>query len=829
MDAPGLLANDSDPENDSLTVSVLSLPASGSLVLNPNGSFVYVHNGNEATQDSFMYELNDGNGGTDSVNVGISINSVNDPPVTQDDDYSVGEGQQITVAAPGVLSNDTDADEDQLIATLKTAPSNGTVSLNLNGSFTYTHNGSETASDSFVYEARDGNGGITEGNVTITILPQNDPPQANDESYSVDEGAALNIVSPGVLSNDSDPENDVLSVVLTEAPQHGSLTLNGNGSFSYSHDGSETAGDSFTYEVRDGNGGVAEARATITVKAVNDDPVVDSESYAVAEGGTINIAAPGVLQNDTDAENDPLTVVLVDDVKNGQLNLESNGSFSYSHDGSETAEDSFTYEVRDGNGGTAQASATIMVSPINDFPLALDDVYEVSEVGILNVAAPGILLNDSDAEDDNLTASIVTEPEHGTVELASDGSFEYIHDGGESVTDSFKYKVDDGNGGTNEATVRINIGATNDPPIGRDESYNVVESESLNIAAPGVLQNDSDPDGDAMTVVLIRDAIHGELTLQANGSFSYSHDGSETTDDDFLYQIDDGNGGKTTATARISITPKNDQPIARDDSYSIDNGAELVIAAPGLLANDEDAEGDTLSVAIESQPQHGQLELDANGSFTYRHDGGPSTDDSFTYRASDGNGGSAVAAVRIAIGPPPAVPGDFDNDRDVDADDITLMCHALHSQDPESMFDLNGDSAVTNQDFTFLIEEILQTTAGDANLDRIFNSTDLIVVFQAGEYEDAIDGNSTWTEGDWNCDGDFNTSDLVVAFQSGAYSAAAVPAFPNVAAAVLVGETQEIQVTAKTDIEDTGTERKLRRKSVKSAIVYDLIYQDWNE
>ena len=117
-----------------------------------------------------------------------------------------------------------------------------------------------------------------------------------------------------------------------------------------------------------------------------------------------------------------------------------------------------------------------------------------------------------------------------------------------------------------------------------------------------------------------------------------------------------------------------------------------------------------------------------------------------------------------------ALVGDFNEDTNVDADDIDLLCRNLGSAD--STFDLNGDQIVSVADHDFLIDQVLTVLRGDANLDGIFNSSDLVVAFQHAQYEDDTQNNSGWSAGDWNCDGDFTTSDLVVAFQSGSYVAA---------------------------------------------------------
>ena len=130
--------------------------------------------------------------------------------------------------------------------------------------------------------------------------------------------------------------------------------------------------------------------------------------------------------------------------------------------------------------------------------------------------------------------------------------------------------------------------------------------------------------------------------------------------------------------------------------------------------------------------------------------------------------------------------GDLDDSGIVDERDITLLCGAFRTGDAAPQFDLNSDGRVDDADRDELIVNILQSTYGDANLDGTFDSTDFVFVFQRSEYEDDIDGNSTWSDGDWNCDGDFTTTDLVVAFQAGTYVRAARmndPSSASVAAA----------------------------------------------
>ncbi|MCH8185482.1 MAG: cadherin-like domain-containing protein, partial [Chloroflexi bacterium] len=197
--------------------------------------------------------------------------------------------------------------------------------------------------------------------------------------------------------------------------------------------------------------------------------------------------------------------------------------------------------------------------------------------------------------------------------------------------------------------------AANVAPATADDAYGVGAGGALAVdAASGVLANDSDPEGDALTAVLVAGPASGTLTLNADGSFSYTHDGSATTtSDSFTYVANDGALDSEVATVAISVTPPpNVAPAAADDAYAVSAGETLVIdAASGVLANDSDPEGDALTAVLVAGPASGTLTLNADGSFSYTHDGGATASDSFTYVANDGDSDSNVATVTIEILP----------------------------------------------------------------------------------------------------------------------------------------------------------------------------------
>jgi VCBS repeat-containing protein len=221
---------------------------------------------------SLLAEIMDEAGNSASHSITISTNTV---PVANDDDYTTPEDELLNVAAPGVLINDTDADDHSLSATVSAQPNHGTLTLNPDGSFSYTPNPDFNGTDSFGYSVDDGFGGSATATVTLTITPVNDPPVANEDSHSTDEDEPLSVPAPtGVLFNDEDAERDSLTSTLVAEPANGSLTLNADGSFSYTPNQDFNGTDSFSYQASDAELQSNIATVTITVNPVNDPPVV---------------------------------------------------------------------------------------------------------------------------------------------------------------------------------------------------------------------------------------------------------------------------------------------------------------------------------------------------------------------------------------------------------------------------------------------------------------------------------------------------------------------------------------------------------------------------
>ncbi len=718
---PSPIGNDFDTDSGE-DVTFISLNTTGAIGLvtdlgggdfqyEPGNNFNYLSVG-ETAQDVFTYTAQDAHGATATQTVTMHISGVNDPVTAVADTPSVSEDNAGTLV--DVLANDLDPDLNDtltisglnLAGTTGLVTNNGTdVTYNPNGQFESLAVG-ETAVDSFSYTVDDGNGSSDVATVTVTITGENDVPVADNDGYNASEDAVLNVnAALGVLNGDTDVDtSDTLTVIAFDAASASGAVVNVNADGSFSYDPTSAAtiqalntgvtlNDTFDYTVSDGNGGVDTATVTVTVTGVNDAPDAVDDGYATDEDTALNIGVPGVLNNDTDAESHGLTVTAFNatSVNGATVNVNANGSFSYDPTGAAaiqaldtgvTLDDTFTYTIDDSNGGTDTATVTVTLTGINDAPDAVDDANATNEDSVINAGAPGVLVNDSDPESHGITVTAfdATSMSGATVNVNANGSYSYDPTGaatiqalntGQTLNDTFTYTIDDGNTGTDTATVTINVTGINDAPDAVDDGYATDENAVLNEGVPGVLVNDTDAESQGLTVTGF-DAVStsgAAVTVNGNGSFSYDPTGSatiqaltvgQTLNDTFTYTIDDSNGGTDTATVTVTVTGVNFVPDAMDDSDATNEDTPLNIAAPGVLVNDTDPDGHTLTVTVFDAASVNGATVNVNGDGSFTYDStvaaalqalavGQTLNDTFTYTVDDGNGGTDTATVTITV------------------------------------------------------------------------------------------------------------------------------------------------------------------------------------
>ncbi len=650
-------------------------------------------------------------------------------------------------------------------------PSGASVTLAANGDFTYDPSNAafanllaagENGVDSFTYSISDGSGGVATATVSLTIQGVNDSPVATDNAYTLDEDSTLAanaILDDTGAGADSDPDaSDMLAVTLVNGnaadvgnsvvlASGATLTLNADGSFLYdptvamnSLAVGESMADLFTYTISDG---LATSRATVslTITGRNDAPIAFDNAYATDEkttalGDLVGDDTGDGLDFDPDA-NDILVVSAVNGVagnvggtlslpSNAQLTVQANGVFAYNPTTSggfnalgvgESAVETFTYTIDDGNGGASTATATISISGVNDQPIAnaksfVTDENTLFSENIINGGGAA----DSDIDQSDILSVVAIDGATGAVgrevvlrsgarlTVEADGSFVYdpttspalnALPAGQSTSDTFSYTISDGQGGFASETVAIQVTGVNDAPVAVDNTYNVNEDTAL--SGDLILNNsgngiDADPEGGLLEIsringVAISDgdvivlASGAELTILVNGQFTYSaipaFDGlsvGETANDDFNYTLIDDQGVESTANVTITITGENDAPVAIDNSYGVNEDVTVIgnmlVDVDATLGADFDVdaldflvvsavEGSTAAVGLNiTLPSGAKLDTAADGTFEYDPRSssvfgalapGETASDSFIYTITDGNGGFSTATVSITV------------------------------------------------------------------------------------------------------------------------------------------------------------------------------------
>ncbi len=572
--------------------------------------------------DSFTFKANDGTVDSNVATVTITVTPVNDAPVLAAiANATIPEMQPYSFTATA-----TDVDSTNLTYSLVGAPTGAAIDP-ITGVFTWTPTEAQGPGVySFTVKVCDDASPALcdEQEVTFTVTEVNLPPVLGAiGNKTVEAAAALTFTA---TATDADIPVQTLTFSINGAPA-GAAINPATGVFTWTP--SDLQVGSHTFEICVSDGYLSDCETIIvTVTARNAAPVALNDTYITDFETTLTVAVPGVLGNDSDPESDPLTAIKVTDPAHGTLTLNADGSFTYVPAAGYSGFDSFTYKANDGELDSNIATVTIMVREfVNTAPVAQAQSVETPED-----TAKAITLVATDIDGQPLTYAIVTQPAHGTVTLVG-AVATYTPSLNYNGSDSFTFKANDGLIDSNVATVTITVTPVNDAPVAVDDHYTVAEKDTLTVAAPGVLANDIDVDGDILTAILVDTVQHGTLTLNSDGSFTYTPTAYFNGTDSFTYKAKDAELESDLAVVTITVTPVNDWPIANDDYYETVTGVPLVKdAAEGILANDVLLDPDEhVSILILEGPQHGTLVMNNDGSFTYTPDAGFMGTDTFRY------------------------------------------------------------------------------------------------------------------------------------------------------------------------------------------------------
>jgi VCBS repeat-containing protein len=630
-----------DADGDALTFSKGTDPGNGTVIVNADGTWTYTPSTGYTGTDTFTITVSDGKGGTATATISIQVNEQpNQVPTIEAQDLHKTTLKNTAVSGTVVA---TDADGDALTYVKGTNPSNGTVVVNGDGTWTYTPAPGYTGTDSFTITVSDGKGGTATATITIQV---NEPPNQAPTIGTQDlQKTTLKntAVSGAVVATDVD--GDVLTFSKGTDPSHGTVFVNEDGKWTYTPRTGYTGSDSFTVVVSDGKGGTATATITIQVnEPPNQAPTIGAQD--LQKTTLKNTAVSGTVVA-TDADGDALTFSKGTNPSNGTVVVNGNGTWTYTPAPGFTGMDSFTVTVSDGKGGTATATITIQVNePPNQAPTI--GTQDLQKTTLKNTAVSGAVVA-TDADGDTLTFSKGTDPSNGTVVVNEDGKWTYTPRTGYTGSDSFTVVVSDGKGGTATATITIQV---NEPPnqaptIGTQDLQKITLK---NTAVSGAVVA-TDADGDTLTFSKGTDPSNGTVVVNEDGKWTYTPRTGYTGSDSFTVVVSDGKGGTATATITIQVNePPNQAPTIGTQDLQKTTLKNTTVSGAVVAT---DADGDTLTFSKGSNPSHGTVVVNGNGTWTYTPANGYTGTDSFTVTVSDGKGGTATATITIQVNEPP--------------------------------------------------------------------------------------------------------------------------------------------------------------------------------
>jgi RHS repeat-associated protein len=615
-----VLANDSDVDSP-LTiagVSITSQPTYGSVSIDYEyGALRYTPDPDFYGPDSFQYRLYDSfeAGSADIATVSITIGAVNDAPFAPDAALDVSEDGVVAIELQA-----TDVEGDPVTYAVVGGPSFGALDGTA-PNLTYTPALNFFGTDTITYTASDGQDTSTPATITINVLPVNDPPVVDDQTFLGTEDRVLNFTIAA-----SDVDGDLLSYTLVSSPANG--TLAGTGPvFAYTPDPDFNGSDTFVVSVSDGNGGIDNAIINFTVGPVNDAPVAAAQTVETVEDTPLAITLQG-----SDVDGDPLTFAVQSAPANGTLSGAA-PDVVYTPVADFNGADSFTFYVNDGSLNSFPATVTITVTAANDAPVADDQSLTTVEDTPLNVTLTG-----SDIDGDALSFAIASAPANGSVSGVPP-SVVYTPAADFDGTDEFTFVANDGATDSPPATIAITVSPVNDAPVANDSV--VVTDED--VPAAFILQA-SDVDGDTLTYSVLQAPTNGSLSGTAP-SLTYTPGPDFNGSDALTFSVSDGASTSGTATVSFTINPVNDPPSAEPQSLSTPEDTPLTVVLSG-----SDPEGQAVNFVIATPPANGALS-GAAPNLTYT----PATDfngsDRFSFTTSDGVGTSAPAQVSIVVTP----------------------------------------------------------------------------------------------------------------------------------------------------------------------------------
>ncbi|EWH10755.1 hypothetical protein DS2_06881 [Catenovulum agarivorans DS-2] len=590
---------DNEDHQVSFLTGTFSTAQNGSITLNQQGDVSYTPADNFFGLDSFSFELADEFNATTTATIEFEVVAVNDAPTATTDSFSVTSGQtSFQIPYSELLDNDFDIDGDTLtvesssIANIENATIEPTSDgLTFNVSFDFI------GQVRFSYQATDGTALSEPVSVAVNVGDIAQTLRAINDSYEINEDTSLD---DNLTANDSINASLPFSLAVVSQPNHGSLILDEAGQFSYQPSADFNGTDTFTYQITQADT-TAQAAVSITITAVNDTPRLQADSYSVNKGELLNILAPGVLGNDSDADGESLTASLLTPPAQGELTLNSDGSFSYQANEAFVGNLSFVYVATDTAGSSEQQSVSLEVKDINLPPEVSNGSFVTAEDQSINISLINLT---RDPEGDPLVYNIATDALNGQTSIQS-GILNYQPASNYFGSDTIVFSVSDGVNAPITGQIDLSVTAVNDPPIISQTNFSLDEDSNKTIVLADFVQ---DAEQDSITFEITAAPQFGQASL-SEGTLNYTPNDDFSGLDSLTLTMSDGQGGNNQVTLQFAVAIENDPPTFNNQTLTTQEDITLTIDLETLV---DDPDGDSLSFELLSGAENGQTNLSGN-------------------------------------------------------------------------------------------------------------------------------------------------------------------------------------------------------------------------
>ncbi len=649
--------------------------------------------------------------------VTVNVKAVNDVPVIHGRVFQIQEDQSLTMTLEG-----SDKENHDLTYRLVSNARLGEAKI-VSDTLYYTPYPNLYGVEELKYVASDG---VTESSaavIVINITAKNDAPEAKDLLITTaeDQPADFHLEA-------EDIDGDSLTYHIRSYPKNGTITIDAGGAVTYTPGSYFNGTDSFTYIASDSKENSQAAQVKIIVTAVNNPPKAFAQTVSTYENKEVNITLEAF-----DVENDPLTFHF-EQPSHGSI-VANGANLVYTPDANFTSKDSFLYWVNDTKADSQKESITINILKTPNTKPVADDKFV-----ILNEDEnKTILLSATDKEQSVLTYTIKSQPKKGNLTITGD-SVEYMPFKNFNGTDFFTYVANDGYADSDTAVVDITVNPVNDMPVANPQNLLTDEDSNISLSLSGY-----DVDGVIKEYIVTSRPLNG--ILNCSGALcTYLPNENYFGSDVFEFIVSDGNLSSKPAKINITVTPKNDVPVAYDKTVEVNEDENV-----SFYLDASDVENDIQSFFIVTEPSNGTVLLDSN-SVVYTPKPDFNGNDSFTFRVRDSFSESLDATVNIVVKPvndkPIASNYTFSLDEDssvdinlsaVDVDDTNLV-YKIVNQPMHGILDANApnmryipDSDYFGEDSFSYVASDLKTDSNEATVTLTINAVNDAPIANAGE------------------------------------------------------------------------------------------------